>query len=93
MIENKMTDGAGSPEDHLRPLLSRMSEQASAIAHQGADAVRDSSHQLRKQAEQARDETLKYIRNEPIKATLIAAATGAALMALVTMVGRFGRRD
>lgn len=38
--------------------------------------------------EHASDTTVNYIREEPVKAVLMAAATGAALMALVSLVAR-----
>ncbi len=74
--------------DQATPLLNRASEQASALAQRGLDAVRDSSQQLRDKAVRASDTTVQYIKDEPVKAMLIAAATGAALMALVSLMGR-----
>lgn len=85
---------AGSLQDlrhQTAPMLERASEQVSAMAHRGMDSVRDTSHQLRVKAEHASDTTVNYIKEEPVKAVLIAAATGAALMALVRLVGA-GRR-
>lgn len=70
------------------PFLNRASGQASALAQRGADAVRDTSQQLREKAHHASDSTVAYIRDEPVKAMLIAAATGAALMALINLVSR-----
>jgi len=77
---------------HVSPMLNRASEQAAALAQRGIDAVRTSSQQVREKAVQATDVTAGYIRNDPIKAVLIAAATGAALMALVGLLSR-SRRD
>jgi len=73
---------------HVSPLLSRATEQASELAHRGLDAVRNGSQQLREKAVHATDTTATYIRNDPIKAVLIAAATGAALMALISLISR-----
>ena len=70
------------------PALERASGQMSAMAHRGMDSVRETSHQLRLKVEHASDSTVSYIREEPVKSVLIAAATGAALMALVTLVAR-----
>jgi ElaB/YqjD/DUF883 family membrane-anchored ribosome-binding protein len=39
-------------------------------------------------AHQASDRTVAYIREEPVKSMLIAAATGAALMALARVISR-----
>jgi len=87
---------AGTLQDmrhQAAPLLNRATEQASALAKQGMDAVRDSSQQLRHKARRASEGTVNYIRHEPVKAMLIAAATGAALMALVSLMGRSRGRD
>jgi ElaB/YqjD/DUF883 family membrane-anchored ribosome-binding protein len=86
---------AGSLQDlhpQTAPLLDRASERASALAQRGLDAVRDSSQQLREQAHRASDGTLGYIRDEPLKSILFAAATGAALMALLSLMGSSRQR-
>lgn len=70
------------------PVLDRAGEQVSSFARHGVDSVRETSHQLRLKAERASDNTVSYIRHEPVKSVLIAAATGAALMALVSLVAR-----
>ena len=72
----------------VSPMLTRATEQASALAQRGVDAVRASSQQIRDRALLATDATAGYIKNDPIKAVLIAAATGAALMALVGLLNR-----
>ena len=59
-----------------------------AAARRGMEAVRDSSQQLRERAMQAQDMTVAYVKDEPIKAMLIAAATGALLMGIISMLGR-----
>jgi len=94
---NHAVDSAGNALQDLRhqttPILERASEQVSAMAHRGLDSVRETSHQLRLKAEHASDTTVGYIRQEPVKAVLIAAATGAALMALVSLVARSRDRN
>lgn len=82
---------AGSVQDvrhEAAPLLNRAGEQASALAQRGVNAVRDSSLRLRDSAVQAKDGTVLYIKDEPLKSMLIAAAAGAALMALVGLLSR-----
>ena len=94
---NHAVDSAGNALQDLRhqtaPILERASEQVSAMAHRDLDSVRETSHQLRLKAEHASDSTVGYIRQEPVKAVLIAAATGAALMALVSLVARSRHHD
>lgn len=70
------------------PALSKVTSQAEAAARRGMEAVRDTSQQLRERALRAQDSTVGYIKDEPIKSMLIAAATGAMLMALVSLMGR-----
>jgi ElaB/YqjD/DUF883 family membrane-anchored ribosome-binding protein len=70
------------------PVLERATARAGDIAQRGIEAVRGSSRQLRDKALDASDRTVAYIKDEPVKAMLIAAATGAALMALLNLVSR-----
>ena len=70
------------------PMLNKVTSQAEAAARRGMEAVRDTSQQLRERALQAQDMTVAYVKDEPIKAMLIAAATGAILMGLISMLSR-----
>jgi ElaB/YqjD/DUF883 family membrane-anchored ribosome-binding protein len=56
------------------------------------DSVRDGSRRVRDSALDTTEHTLDYIRAEPVKAVLIAAATGAALMAVGQMMAGHARR-
>jgi len=87
-----MSDAVQSARDEATPMLNRASDRASEMAQRGADAVRHSSQQLRDQAQRASDGTVGYIKAEPVKAMLIAAATGAALMALLSLVNHSRHR-
>lgn len=64
------------------------SDAANALLKSGVNSVVQTTHQLRDGAQQATAKTSNYIREEPIKSVLIAAATGAVLMALVGLVSR-----
>lgn len=80
---------AGTVQDmrqQAAPVLNRATEEAGALARQGVDTVRESAKQLRLKAQRASETTVNYIKHEPVKAMLIAAATGAALMALITLI-------
>jgi ElaB/YqjD/DUF883 family membrane-anchored ribosome-binding protein len=74
--------------DQAAPLLSRVSSQAEAAARRGIEAVRDTSQQLRERALRVSDSAVGYVKDEPIKAMLIAAATGALLMGIVALMSR-----
>jgi ElaB/YqjD/DUF883 family membrane-anchored ribosome-binding protein len=89
---DQAADSATNKIEDLRnqaaPLIDRVSAQAEAAARRGIEAMRGSSQQLRDKAARATDSTVAYVKDEPVKAMLIAAATGAALMALVSLMGR-----
>ncbi|HWH80628.1 MAG TPA: hypothetical protein VNU71_00160 [Burkholderiaceae bacterium] len=85
---DRLSDKVDSAREQAAPLIERLTSQAGAAAQRGADAVRETSAQLRERALRAQDTTVGYIKDEPVKAMLIAAATGAALMALVSLMSR-----
>jgi len=75
-----------STAQDLRAQVSPLLERTGELAQRGMDAVRDRSLQVREQALRASDNTLNYIKDEPVKAVLIAAAAGAALMVLLGLL-------
>jgi ElaB/YqjD/DUF883 family membrane-anchored ribosome-binding protein len=80
--------GVQQLRDQAAPMLHQASDRASSFAHNTVDTLRDQSMRLREQAMRAGTNTTYYIRAEPVKAVLLAAATGAALMALVNLLNR-----
>ena len=90
---DRLSDKVDTARDQAVPLINRLSSQAEAAARRGAEAVKETSAQLREKAVRAQDTTVGYIKDEPVKAMLIAAATGAALMALISLASRSSRHD
>jgi ElaB/YqjD/DUF883 family membrane-anchored ribosome-binding protein len=74
--------------DKAVPAINRLASEAESLARRGLESVRDTSAHLRERAVKASDNTVGYIKDEPLKSVLIAAATGAALMALVSLIAR-----
>jgi ElaB/YqjD/DUF883 family membrane-anchored ribosome-binding protein len=68
------------------PLLDGAADRASSMTHRGLDSLHDSSAALRTSARHASENTVSYIRHDPVKSMLIAAATGAALMGLIGLM-------
>ena len=83
--------GVQDLRDEAAPMLDRAGDQASALAQRGMDAVREGTQQVRERTAHAADASVAYIRAEPLKSVLIAAAAGAALMALIGLVARARR--
>ncbi len=96
-VANDALDGVAGSVKELRnevgPMVNQVAERASALAQRGADALHRGSQPLIDKAQHAADSTTNYIRAEPVKAMLIAAATGAALMGLITLVNRSHHRN
>ena len=69
-------------------MLGMVSDQAQKLVEQGRDALRDTSQLVRDKASQASDTAVGYTKDEPMKAILLAAAAGAVLMGLVTLLAR-----
>ena len=85
---DRLSDKVEDARSQAAPLLNKVTSQAEAAARRGMEAVRDTSQQLRDRAMQASDMTVNYVKDEPIKAMLIAAATGALLMGIISMLSR-----
>ena len=79
-------DGLASAYSDAKPLLSRVSERARGYASDGYDAARERAAALKDRSQQAVESTRGYVKDEPIKSLLIAAAVGAAVIALVEVV-------
>lgn len=71
---------------HAMPMLDRATGQVGAFAHRGMDSVRGTSENIRIGARRASNRTVHYIKDEPVKSMLIAAATGAVLVGLLTLL-------
>ena len=79
-------DGLTSAYGETKPLLSRANQRAREMAHDGYDAARERAAALRDRGQQAVESTRGYVQDEPIKSLLVAAAVGAAVIALVEVV-------
>lgn len=72
------------------PAISRIANDADELRRRGVDVIRGASSQVRDGALRATDKSVAFIRDEPVKAVLIAAAVGAVTMALISVIGRAG---
>jgi ElaB/YqjD/DUF883 family membrane-anchored ribosome-binding protein len=87
---NHTADKTTQLTDQLASSMDHAATQANSLAHQGLEAARQGSLQLQARARQASESTVGYIKEEPVKSVLIAAATGAALMGLISLIRRSG---
>jgi ElaB/YqjD/DUF883 family membrane-anchored ribosome-binding protein len=67
--------------------LQRALSDAGELARQGIAKAQQAGQSMREQVGRASDSTVSYIKEEPVKAVLIAAAAGAAIAALASWLG------
>lgn len=66
---------------HALDVAGDMSQRVAHATHNGIDALRD-------QAARVGDQTMGYVRHEPVKSLMAAAAVGAVAVLLVGWLGR-----
>jgi ElaB/YqjD/DUF883 family membrane-anchored ribosome-binding protein len=79
---NQLIDGAA-----------KLAQQALSAPHRAIEAAGDASRQMLARANRASDRTVAYIRDEPVRSMLVAAATGAALATILGLLMRWRGRD
>lgn len=89
---NTALDKASTALDQLKrsgaSMGDEVSDQVQKHVQQGRDMFNDALQTLRDEASDAADKAVAYTKDEPVKAMLIAAAGGALLMGLLTMMSR-----
>lgn len=91
-LANQALDGVAGTVSDLRaeaaPMIQAAGDRVSALAQRSVESVRQGSQQLVDSAHHASARTREYVQDQPVKSLLMAAATGAALMALLSMMQR-----
>ncbi|MCA0174742.1 MAG: hypothetical protein LCH73_00380 [Proteobacteria bacterium] len=88
-------DAMGRAQEALDSARTRVPEAFSDAAHRMEELARDGihrarefGHDVRERAHRAGDSTVTYIRDEPVKSVLIAAAVGAAIATVASLLAR-----
>lgn len=84
----RLAEGANEVRMQTGTAFKHLAQDTSLIAQHGKEALRESVDQLRERSLRTRDSAATYIQHEPMKAVLIAAAVGAAVMGLLVVFGR-----
>lgn len=87
-VMDKVTDKVDDVRSQMKPTMDNISDTVTSAMEKARVALHDATDQMREQAQQASDAAIGYTKDEPIKAMLIAAATGAVLMAAVSVMVR-----
>lgn len=86
MFATKISETSSNLVDQTSQAADQAIKATQHLASDAMNRIMDTSHQLRLKADHASESTINYIKHEPIKSLLIAAATGAALMALIGLL-------
>lgn len=93
MFSNNLADSSTNLINQTTHAADQALKATQHLANSAIDSVRDTSHQLRVKAGHASESTVNYIKHEPVKSILIAAATGAVLMALISLFSSSRHRN
>jgi len=88
MFTNQLPEQAHNLTEQAAQSAQTAVKSTQRMANAAVDGISEASRQLRTSAMHATDSTAQHIRDEPIKAVLIAAATGAAVAALISILTR-----
>lgn len=86
---DQLANAVESARSSAVPAIERLTSGAESMAHRSIEMARAKSQQMREQANLATEKTVGYVRQEPVKSLLIAAAAGALLSFLLSS----GKRD
>lgn len=76
-------DGLDHLQENTQSAMASVASQADELAHKGLEQARRARTAIRETAQETGDRTVAYIRDEPVKAVLIAAAAGAVITMLL----------
>ncbi|MDP1928049.1 MAG: hypothetical protein Q8K62_06000 [Thiobacillus sp.] len=74
--------------EHARRSVDEARAGAEALATQGSEAIRSSAARTREAITQTTDQAAEYVKAQPLKSLLIAAAAGAAIALLAGALGK-----
>lgn len=84
-LPNVARQAAGEMTDTLAQEANRFGELARSWWHRNADIVRDAAGTVRDEASALSSRTRLYVKDEPVKSVLVAAAVGALVTGLLML--------
>lgn len=85
---NSVQSGLDAMRETVPPTLTRVAAQAEDLARRGIERAQHARMVVRDKAQRTGEQTVTYIRNEPVKAVALAAMAGALAALLVGWLGR-----
>lgn len=85
-VADEVESGIDTLRQKVPQAISNAAAQVGDAARRGVERARDAGAAVRDQAVHAGDQTVAYIKDEPVKSVLIAAAAGAFVTMLLTLM-------
>jgi ElaB/YqjD/DUF883 family membrane-anchored ribosome-binding protein len=83
---NALSNKVDDVRSEAGPTLTKAVGRAQSMGRQGMDAVSDAAQRARDFSVNASDAIIGYTKDNPLKALLIAAASGAAVLGLIQVL-------
>jgi ElaB/YqjD/DUF883 family membrane-anchored ribosome-binding protein len=80
--------GVNSMRAEIPAKLGQAASEIERIARLGMERAMDACHTVKERVDSASESTVSYVRKEPVKSVLIAAASGAVLMGALSLWAR-----
>lgn len=90
-VIDAVAEKVASTQSNLPPAVEKVTDQAHKLMQQGREMVQGSAQLARDKAVDLSDQVVSYTKDEPVKAMLMAAAAGAVLIRMLSMVTRSRR--
>lgn len=90
---NKTMPNMDQTIDRAKDSIDEMRTTAKSYIDRGTTAVREGSAKLKDSVSELTDKTATYVHEQPVKSVLIAAAAGAAIAILASMLTSGRSRD
>ncbi len=87
-VAQAVQSGIDGLRESVPSAISRATTQAEDLTRRGIERARQASAAVRDKATRVGDQTVGYIKDEPVKAMLVAAAAGAVAALLIGWLGR-----
>lgn len=85
---DQLQEGIARVRDSIPNTMSRTASQVEDLARRSVERARELKGDVSDRVERATDQTIGYIKDEPVKSVLIAAAAGAVLALVVGSLAR-----
>ncbi|HEX5737120.1 MAG TPA: hypothetical protein VFY22_01310 [Hydrogenophaga sp.] len=85
---SRVADGVNEVRAQTGTAFKHLAHDTEQLAQHSKEALREGVDHLRERSLRTRDSAATYIQHEPMKSVLIAAAVGATLMGLLTLLNR-----